>query len=309
VLTVSDGSHTANLNFDDFIGTFKFASDDNGGTYVYDPPVGNSKDAPATATAAPGNDHVAASASQNGTNHAASPATEAGFGSDQDSAAAATAPDGAPAAPANQLALAGDTVTAPPSAASAPGDSDLAAFGSGHVAVPPAGPTPGSTLSAGAIQVSTGASQIAVVVPGAPVLDSEHLTDSTTVDGSVTPNSEVTSSTAPTAPANEQAAAPATVTAPAPATSPTLASASLGGSGNDSFAFHPNLGSDTAQNTGGPANELAHNNVQISAPALAPIVPEFHQEFAFDAIHQDAANVAATVDQFHQMAANSTLLH
>jgi hypothetical protein len=146
-------------------------------------------------------------------------------------------------------------------------------------------------------------------MPNTPALGSEHLTDSTIVDGSGTPDSEATSSTAPTAPANEHAVAPATVTTPAPATSPTLASASLGGSDNDSFAFHPNLGSDTAQNSGGATNELAHNNVQIAGPAPASIVPEFHQEFAFDAVHHDDAQLALTLDQLHQMAANSTLLH
>jgi hypothetical protein len=52
--------------------------------------------------------------------------------------------------------------------------------------------------------------------------------------------------------------------------------------------------------------ELAHNNVSTAGPPAA-IAPEFHQEFAFDAIHQDVADHAAT--QFHQMAANSTLLH
>jgi hypothetical protein len=102
--------------------------------------------------------------------------------------------------------------------------------------------------------------------------------------------------------------APSTVTAPAPASSPTLASASLGGLGNDSFAFHPTLDSDSP-NTDTHASELAHGAVQIGSPALASIVPEFHQEFAFDAIHQDVANIAATVDQFHQMASNATLLH
>ena len=95
----------------------------------------------------------------------------------------------------------------------------------------------------------------------------------------------------------------------APGTPPTLAENSLGLSGNDSFAFHPNLGNDTAHNTGAHTTELAHSNIQVTAPALAPIAPEFHQEFTFDAIHQDAADLAAMVDQFHQMAANSTLLH
>ena len=286
---------------------FTIASDGKGGIDIYDPPTAGAKNASSAVTTASSNDHATAPADQNATDHAAGPANEAGFLGDQGSPS--TAQDGTAAPPVNQLALAGDTVTAPPSAASAPGDSDLAGFGSGHVAVPPAGPAPGGTLSAGAIQVSTGASQIAIVVPGAPVLDSEHLTDSSIVDGSGTPDSEATSSTAPTAPANEHAVAPATVTAPAAATSPTLASASLGGSGSDSFAFHPNLGGDTAQNAAAHTNELAHNDIQVAGPALASIAPEFHQEFAFDAIHQDAANVAATVDQFHQMAANSTLLH
>ena len=137
-----------------------------------------------------------------------------------------------------------------------------------------------------------------------------HLTDSTIVDGSGAVHDEVAPPTVPTAPTNnEHTVAPATVTSPPPATSPTLASASFGSMGNDNFAFHPNLGSDTAQNTDAHTSELAHNNVQISGPALASMAPEFHQEFAFDAIHQDAANLSAAVDQFHQMASNSTLLH
>ena len=238
VLTVTDGTNTAYLNFDDFTGTFKFASDGDHGTYVYDPPVGGSKDAPATATTAPVNDHVAASPSQNGTDHAASPANEAGFGGDQDSAAAVTAQDGAAAQPANQLAFGGDTITAPPSATSALDSSDLAAFDNDHVAVPTAGPVSGSVHN-GAVTISIAASPIAVVAAGTPVLESEHLTNSTIVDGSGAAHDEVAPPTAPAAPGNEHTAAPATVTAPPPAASPTLGSASLGGSGNDSFAFHP----------------------------------------------------------------------
>ena len=80
------------------------------------------------------------------------------------------------------------------------------------------------------------------------------------------------------------------------------------GAGNDSFTFHPNLGSET-QNTGAQTTELARGIIQGAEQALASIAPQFHQEFAFDAIHQDAANLAATVDQFHHMVANSTLLH
>jgi hypothetical protein len=37
-LTVSDGTNSASLTFLDFTGTFKFASDGNGGTDIYDPP-------------------------------------------------------------------------------------------------------------------------------------------------------------------------------------------------------------------------------------------------------------------------------
>jgi hypothetical protein len=121
--------------------------------------------------------------------------------------------------------------------------------------------------------------------------------------GSGAANSEVTLSTLPTAPANEH------VMAPALAPSPTLASATFGTLGNDSFAFHSNLGSDTAQNTGVPTNELAHGSVQVGGPALGSTAPEFHAEFALDAIQQDDTHLASTVDQFHQMAANSTLLH
>ena len=312
ILTVTDGAHTAYLAFDDFQGTFEFASDGKGGTIIFDPPTTGATDASAPATTAPGNDHVAASTHQNAPDPAASPANEAGFGSDQDSAAAATAPGGAAAPPANQLALAGNTITAPPSATSALGGSDLAAFGDDHVAAPTAGPAAGGVHS-GAATITNVASPdvIALVAPGTSELDREHLADWTIADGSSAAHGDAvtpTIPTVPTAPANEHAVAPSTVTALAPASSPTLASASLGGLGNDSFAFHPTLGSDTP-NTDTHASELAHGAVQIGSPALASIVPEFHQEFAFAAIHQDAANLAAAVDQFHQMAANSTLLH
>jgi hypothetical protein len=44
ILTVSDGTHTANLHFTGSysLGNFKFASDSHGGTIVYDPPIGAS---------------------------------------------------------------------------------------------------------------------------------------------------------------------------------------------------------------------------------------------------------------------------
>ena len=42
VLTVSDGTNSASLTFVDFNGTFKLASDGNGGTEIYDPPAANS---------------------------------------------------------------------------------------------------------------------------------------------------------------------------------------------------------------------------------------------------------------------------
>ncbi len=288
-------------------GNFTIASDGKGGIDIFDPPTTGATDAPATATAAPGNDHVATSAHQNGLDPAASPANAAGFGGDQDSAADTTAQDGATAPPANQLALAGDTIAALPSATSALGGHDLAGFGDDPATVPaPSGVNGGAVT----MQLTAVASPIPVVASGTPALDGEHLTDSTFVDGSDIAKSEVTPSTVPTAPTNnEHTVASALATPPAPAASPTLASASFGGLSNDSFAFHPNLGSETAQTTDAHASDLAHSNLQIASPALAAIVPEFHQEFAFDAIHQDAAVVAAAVDQFHQMAANTTLLH
>ena len=43
VLTVSDGSKTASLTFDNFNATFVFASDGNGGTLIYDPPAAEAK--------------------------------------------------------------------------------------------------------------------------------------------------------------------------------------------------------------------------------------------------------------------------
>ena len=299
--TTDDLSATLKLIGQYSTDNFTIASDGKGGIDIFDPPTTGSTDAPATATAAPGNDHVAASAHQNGLDPAASPANAAGFGGDQDSAAATTAPDGAATPPASQLALAGDTVAAPPSATSALGGNDLAGFGDDPATVPALGGVNGGAVT---MQLTAVASPIAAVTPNIPVLASEHLTNSTFVDGSDIAKSEVTPSTLPTAPTNNEH-----TVAPALATSPALASASFGGLSNDSFAFHPNLGSETAQTTDAHASDLAHSNLQIASPALAAIVPEFHQEFAFDAIHQDVAAVAATVDQFHQMAANTTLLH
>ena len=310
-LTDANGDHVT-LTFADFDGTFNFSTS-GGKTFIYDPPAAGATDAPATVTAASGNTHTTVPANQvaHATDHATGPANEAGFLSDQGAAATATSQDSV-ASPANQLAHAGNTVTAPPPTAHTLGNSDLAAFGSDDAAVPTSGPAAGGAHG-GAVTIEasivTSPISTAIVLPGTPVLESEHPTDSTIVDGSGAAHDEVAPPTAPTAPGNEHTVAPATVTAPPPAASPTLASASLGGSGNDSFAFHPNLGSNTAQTTDAHTSELAHNNVQIAGPALAAIAPEFHQEFAFDAIHQDAAALTATVDQFHQMAANSTLLH
>jgi hypothetical protein len=310
-LTDANGDHVT-LTFADFDGTFNFSTS-GGKTFIYDPPAAGATDAPATVTAASGNTHTTVPANQlaHATDHATGPANEAGFLSDQGAAATATSQDSV-ASPANQLAHADNTVTAPPPTAHTLGNSDLAAFGSDDAAVPASGPAAGGVHS-GAVTIEasivTSPISTAIVLPGTPVLESEHPTDSTIVDGSGAAHDEVAPPTAPTAPGNEHTVAPATVTAPPPAASPTLASASLGGSGNDSFAFHPSLGSNTAQTTDAHTSELAHNNVQIAGPALAAIAPEFHQEFAFDAIHQDVATLTATVDQFHQMAASSTLLH
>ena len=85
ILTVSDGTHTAYLAFEDFKGTFDFASDGKGGTIILDPPAAGAKDAPSAVTTAAGNDHVTAQAHQNGTDHAAGPANEGGLGGDQSS--------------------------------------------------------------------------------------------------------------------------------------------------------------------------------------------------------------------------------
>jgi hypothetical protein len=133
------------------------------------------------------------------------------------------------------------------------------------------------------------------------LFDSKLLTDSTIVDASSATHSEAAHSMVQMVPTNEYA--------PASATSPTLASATFGTLGNDNFAFHQNLGSEPAQNAGAQTNELAHNNIQVGGPALGSTAPELHAEFALDVVHVDDTHVSATVDQFHQMAANSTLLH
>jgi large repetitive protein len=55
VLTVSDGTDSAPLMFVDFTGTFKFASDGDGGTDIYDPP-GTSSSGPSVSVGGAGND-------------------------------------------------------------------------------------------------------------------------------------------------------------------------------------------------------------------------------------------------------------
>jgi len=287
--------------------TWTVTSDSHGGIDVVDPPASGAKDAPATATAAPSNDHVAASASQNETAHVANPVNEVGFGSDQSSAVTSDIHNGSDATPAtNELAratgvLALDSGQLAGATGEAAFGGDRAATGNsseGDAGALTNGLTGGfnQTLLSSLLNVLTdNTSSIAAVAPNTPV------------DGSGTPGNEAAHSTVQMVPTNEIASSSAT--SPAPTASPTLASASFGGSGNDSFTFHPNLGGDTAQNTGGAANELAHNNVQIAGSTLASIVPEIHQEFAFNAIHQDDTHLAANLDQLHQMAASSTLLH
>ncbi len=301
-------------------GNFTIASDGKGGIDIFDPPTTGATDAPATATAPPSNDHATASASQNGTDNAPGTVNAAAFGGDQSSTVTSDVHNGSNATPATNE-LAPPTGVLAPDSGQVAGATGEAAFGSDQAAVGNSGEADAGALTNGSnggvttqtllsslLNVLTNnTSPTAGVAPNAPVLGSEHVTDSTIVDGSDAANGADTSSAPPTTPANEHAVAPASITSPPPAELSTLTSATFGASSNDSFAFHPNLGGDTAQNT--PAIELAHSNVQASAPAPASIAPEFHQEFAFDAIHQDDTHLAATVDQFHQMAANSTLLH
>ena len=75
LLTISDGAHTAQLKFDDFDGRFVFKSDGNGGTDIYDPPVGGAKDAPSTVTAGASDGHTDSPVNQiaHVTDHATSP--------------------------------------------------------------------------------------------------------------------------------------------------------------------------------------------------------------------------------------------
>jgi probable HAF family extracellular repeat protein len=320
-LTVKDSGgnvvETFVLAGDHSSSSWTVTSDSHGGIDVVDPPASGAKDAPATATAAPGNDHVAASASQNETAHVANPVNEAGFGSDQSSAVTSDIHNGSDATPATNTLAPATAVLAPDSGqfTGALGEAfggDQAATGNSSEADAAAltnGLSGGvnQTLLSSLLNVLTNnTSSIAAVAPNTPVLDSEHVTNSI-VDGSGAPGDEAAHSTVQMVSTNEIASSSAT--SPAPTASPTVASATFGASGDDNFAFHPNLGSDTAQNTGGATNELAHNNVQIAGPAPASTVPEFHQEFAFDAVHHDDAQLALTLDQLHQMAASSTLLH
>jgi hypothetical protein len=276
---------------------FKVQQDANG-LEIYDPPAGGSKHAPSAVTTA--DDHSGAPANQvapvnqvaHVIDHATSPSNLFGFGGDQDSAPA-TSHDSEVAAPADQLALGGKSVIAPLGG----GLADSSFADDSGASEPGAGVT---------IDISTQSllsSLLKTLTDGtAPAIDL----------GSGHGQAAIAPALVTTAPSNEHVnehvSAPTQVTS-LPAASPTVASASFGTMGNDSFAFHASLGSNPAQNTDAHTSELAHNNVQISGPALASTAPEFHQDFGFDAIHQDAANLSAAVDQFHQMASNSTLLH
>jgi hypothetical protein len=269
-----------------------------GGDHVIIPPV----------TTAAGSDHATAPANQNGTDHAAGPANAAAFGGDQ--LATLDMNNGGDAAPVtNDLAPAPGALT--PGSGLLGGATSDAAFGGDQAGFSPASEADAGALASGLHGGSTQTllSSLLNVLTGddtfASLATSASGGDHGTAPaiGSGAANSEVTLSALPTAPADEH------VMAPALAPSPTLASATFGTLGNDSFAFHSNLGSGTAQNTGARTNELAHGSVQVGGPALGSTVPEFHAAFALDLVHQDDTHLAATVDQFHQMAANSTLLH
>ncbi len=60
VLTVTDGTNTAELTFSNFTSSFKFASDGNGGTLIFDPPASAAPKAPAVTDASiePGHNFV-----------------------------------------------------------------------------------------------------------------------------------------------------------------------------------------------------------------------------------------------------------
>ena len=269
----------------DYAGMFKFVQGDDG-LQIYDPPVGGAKQAPAPVTTA-GDDHTSTPANEiaHVTDPATSPSNLYGFGgSDQDSTPAAPAHDNEVAASADQLALGGKSMIAPlgaPALGGVPADSS---FVNGV-----ADDSAGATLTNAGVSTQSQLSTLLKTLTGG--------TDGIAASSIDPGHDQIAPVLAPATPANEHAAAP------------TIASASFGAMGNDNFAFHPNLGSGAAQNTSASANELAHSNVQLAGPALASTAPEFHAEFAFDAIHQDGIDHAATVDQFHQMAANSTLLH
>ena len=107
--TTDDLSATLKLIGHYSTGNFTIASDGKGGIDIFDPPTTDAKDAPVTVTAAPGNEHTAAPAHQNGTDHAAGLANEAEFGGDQSSVLTLDMNNGGDAAPAtNELAPAPD---------------------------------------------------------------------------------------------------------------------------------------------------------------------------------------------------------
>ena len=313
--TTDDLSATLKLMGHYTTDNFTIASDGKGGIDVFDPPTTGGTDAPATATATPASDQATTPANQNEAAHAAGPANETAFGGDQGSATV-TMHDGETTPLTNQLA--------PPAGILALGDGQVAdttgeaAFGGGQAAIGNSSEADAGALTNAAnggftlsllsslLNVLTdGVSPIAAVTPDTAVLDSAPV-NSTMVDGARAAGNEIAHALVQTVPANELASSSAT--SPTLAASPP-ASVSFAGLGNDSFAFHPNLGGDTAQNTGAPASELTHNNIQVSGPALGSTAPEFHAEFALDVIHQDDTHLAASVDQFHQVASNATLLH
>jgi len=271
---------------------FKLQQDANG-LAIYDPPAGGGKQAlPKVTTAPQATDHATTS-----------PSNLSGFGGNQDSTpgastSEATSHDNEPAAPPDQQALGGKPVIAPLGGhANGSFVNGVAGVGAGEVGA--------ATLTNVGVSTQSLLSSLLKTLTGgtdgtAPSIDLDS--------GHGQGQAALAPALATTAPANEHTIASAHIIS-LPAASPTAASASFQIMGNDSFAFHANLGGNPAQNTDAHTSEIGHNNGQISGPALGSTAPEFHQEFAFDAIHQDLANLAATVDQFHQMASNSTLLH
>jgi hypothetical protein len=308
VLTVTDGSETAHLTFDNFDGTFSFASDGKGGTIITDPVATGSAGNVASFLSAAGTNSDKGASLDSGQNGRTT--TTASLGNDHTTDLSGTGGDQTNLSSTDMLAFGGDHVIDPPPSPTGLGDHAV-----GQSVAPTALSDP--TMSLPINSFVLGADH--VIIPAATGSASDQSSTTTTAStvadhGLSSGYDQISLSATQSLSADDHA-----IDTPAiggnhginPAVNaPTLAAATFGGFGHDSFVFQPNLGTETSQNFEAHAANFEHTSGQAGPLATGPSASDAHLEVLFDPGHQDAMDLSTTaINQFHQMVASVAHLH